>query len=718
MANIDEKENNGYRDLRSKIIVAAEREFADKSIIERKAYAEAAFFLMNEVHIQNHDVFAGNLKQYYHLGMYPRDMGQELDYLANTRGEGVQEYKRMLTAEEMGLFTRAPGAHVAPAYNVLVQEGVQGRIDRIRSLMHGKAGGKKHFYAAELAVLCAMQERILTYAKEAMKQYHICKKENLRRISQSCQRIAYNRPGSLFDSIQLVLLAHEHVLAEAGSGSISFGRLDQYLYPFYEKDLNENRITKTGAREMITEFWRKIAEFEMGWQNVTLGGSSSDGADQCNDLTIFCMDASLAVRADQPQLSLRVHKNMPQAVWDKALELIGAGMGFPELYHDEVAVKAKIHAGIAPEDAWDYCVVGCVELSVAGKEYSHLEGARFNWMKILELMLHGGKCPVTGFRWELAESHKLEEINSFQEFYEWYQRELKHFTRFVCRYIDDLSCQYGDYWPVPFLSSMMQGCVEKGRDVTGGGTVYHNLSVNCVGVASVADSLEAIEVLVFKEKRMSLRGLAAILAKDFEGFGPMRERMLSCPKYGNDIPSVDSKVKELTGLFVNTLSEAPRKYGKGKFQAGFYTSYFHATMGAMTGASPDGRKAGEALSGALSPMAGMDKSGPTAVVNSANKVNMEWFGNGMALDLKFNADFFKQERHRKAIRFLIEEYFDQGGLQVQVNAIDKETLLKAKKDPVKYRDIIVRVSGFSAYFVALEENLQDEIIRRTEHKVS
>ncbi len=706
-----------YNDLRSKIIIVTEEELANKSVIERKAYAEAAFYLMNEVDIYEDDIFAGKLGKYNCLDMYPRNIEQELDYLEERHCENVQEYRSMITAQNIGLFTRAPGAHAIPAYDMLIQNGIQNYIERIRYCMVHVESDQKHFYAAELVVLCAMQERILRYAKEAEKCHKICNQKNVKRIKEACEWITCNKPRDLYEAIQLILLAHEHVLAEAGSGSISFGRLDQYLYPFYKRDLSEKRISKIEAQEMITAFWQKIAEYEMGWQNVTLGGSGS-GVDMCNDLTIYCMNSSLIVKADQPQVSLRVHKNMPDNVWRKAFELIQSGMGFPELYNDEVAVKAKMNAGISKEDAWNYSIVGCVELSAGGKEYSHTEGARFNWLKILELMLNEGKCSLTGLEWTLTEKRKLSEINSFHEFYEWYKTELKHFTVLICNCIDELSQQYAYYWPVPFLSSMMQGCIEKGKDVTACGTIYNNLTVDCVGVASVADSLEAIETLVFKEKLISLSDLAVVLKRNFEGFELIREKMISCSKYGNDISSVDSKVKELTELFIDILSTASMKHREGKYQAGFYTSYFHATMGKMTGASPDGRKAEEALSSSLSPMAGMDKNGPTAVLNSANNISMEYFSNGMVLDLKFTADFFEQEKHRRVIQLLIEEYFDKGGLEIQFNALNKETLLKAKKEPLKYRNLVVRVSGFSAYFVALEESLQDEIIRRTEHKVS
>ncbi len=714
---------DSYTDLRSKISMVADQEMSSKSRIEKTAYGEAAFFLMNKVDVNKDDILAGKFEIKCNCSsLYPANMKQELSFLVNTDATLAKKYEGVLVAEEAGLFTRSPGAHAIPCFEELICEGIQHRIDRVKQCLKetdsALEGSKRNFYLSVLILLSAMQERILKYAQEALNQYEISGKPNLRRIYEACKRIAYYPPAHFFEAVQLVLLVQEHVLSGEGSGSMSFGRMDQYLYPLYEKDLREKVICKDEAQEIITALWKKIAQYEMSWQNVTLGGSDKSGKDMCNDLTLLCMNASLAVKGDQPQVSLRVHEGMPESVWNKAFDLIQTGMGFPELYNDQIAVKAKLNAGISEEDAWNYSIVGCVELSAGGKEYSHTEGARFNWTKILELMLQGGKCSITGCEILLAENHNLDEFTDFTDFYAWYKRELVYYTEYICDCIDLLSDQYARYWPVPFLSSVMHGCIEKGRDVTDSGAIYNNLTVNCVGIASVADSLEAIETLVFKDKMITLTELAVILKNNFEGYEAIQKKMLSCAKYGNDILSVDRKVKELTELFTDTLSKRQMKYRRGKFQAGFYTSYFHASMGEQTGATPDGRKAREALSSSLSPVAGVDINGPTAVINSANHINMERFSNGMVLDLKFTADFLRIEEHREAVRLLIEEYYEQGGMEIQFNVLDRETLRKAQENPFLYRNLVVRVSGFSAYFVNLEKSLQNEIIKRTEHCIA
>ena len=711
-------EEMNYTDLRSKIVFVTEREKIEKSVFERKAYALATYWMLKDIKIENTDMLAGNLEIGNISSTYPCNLEQEIDYLEKDNKILLGEFDWTLTAREIGLLARAPGAHLIPAYDVLLRTGLQDKIEQIKQKMKENQSEieKYSFYRGEMLIVTSMQKYIERYAIEAKRIYEETAKENIKRIYEACEWITLRAPRNFFEAVQSVFLAHMCVLDEGGSGSISFGRIDQYLYPYYQKDMQEGVLTQDEAQQIINALWEKISQCEKTWQNITLGGCDKNGRDVYNELTIMCMKASIATRKDQPQISLRVHEDMPEEVWRTTFELIQTGMGFPELYNDKITVKAKRNAGIHEEDAWNYAIIGCVEPAIGGKEYSHTEGIRINWAKLLELLLHGGTCHLSGREWELAENHELNEFRDFSSFYEWYKREFVYFTEKICRFGNEVSVQYAKYWPISLTSSLMQGCIEKGKDVTDCGTIYHNLTVNCVGVASVVNSLEAVEELVFKEKIVGLEELSDALKHNFNGYEWLQKKMRTCAKYGNDIPSVDNKVQELTKLFTDTLREQ-EVYSGGKWQAGFYTSYFHATMGELTGALPDGRGEGEALSSSLSPMAGTDINGPTAVINSANVINMEHFSNGMVLDMKFTPSFLEKKEHKKAIQMLVEEYFEAGGMEIQFNVVDKETLLDAQKNPIKYRDLVVRVSGFSAYFVGLEKSLQDEIIRRTEQSV-
>jgi formate C-acetyltransferase len=332
-------------------------------------------------------------------------------------------------------------------------------------------------------------------------------------------------------------------------------------------------------------------------------------------------------------------------------------------------------------------------------------------------MLNQGICTFTGEKMILKNNKNLEVIRSFEEFYEWYQSELVHFLDLGVKATNIFDANYKDNFPTPFLSSFMEGCLEKGGDVTAGTTVYNFSSANAIGMANVVDSLAAIKKIVFEDKTMTLSKLSEIILNNFEGSEKLRkELILKYPKFGNDKNETDILMKELTNIFCSYVNRSsnPRK---GRFQSGFYSVGSHAVMGKLTGSLPDGRVRGTSLSNGLSPVQGADILGPTSVIKSVTKLDHRLFGNGMVLDLKFHPAFFENNKHRQAFEYLVKTYFDLGGLEIQFNVVSRETLLNAQKSPEEYRDLIVRVSGFSAYFITLDKVLQDEIIARTEYSI-
>jgi formate C-acetyltransferase len=347
-----------------------------------------------------------------------------------------------------------------------------------------------------------------------------------------------------------------------------------------------------------------------------------------NEMTLICMEASIIVKADVPLLTLRVHPNLNEKVWETALMLVKSGQGFPAFYNDEAVITARMNAGVSREDAYDYSTLGCVETTIAGREYSHTEGARINMLKLLELMLFQGECTLTGQNWNLKENHNLAEFATFEQFYAWYKIELEALVCKVAKFIDESSILYSEYWPSPYLSSITWGCMENGSDITDNGTKYYNLSINCAGMANTVDSLEAIEQAVFKERSVTFEQLKDAIKNNFLGYEELREKLLKYPKYGNDIDSVDNKMSDLMEFFTETVYKQKMIGNRGKFQCGFYTVMHHALMGIKTGASCDGRYAQTSLANSLSPSQGMDVNGPTAVINSINKISMKYMGNG------------------------------------------------------------------------------------------
>ena len=482
------------------------------------------------------------------------------------------------------------------------------------------------------------------------------------------------------------------------------------MYPYYEADLKAGVIDSQKAAEWIDAVWLKIASLPQSFQNMTLGGCDQDGKFAGNDITLLAMQASRKIAKDQPLISFRYRPDIPPEFWDEILELIRSGLGFPAMFNDEMIFQAKKSAGVDQKDLWKYAIVGCVEPSIPGDEYAKTEQLRVNWAKVIELMLN----PGVGGLWPQT-SKNLDDITEFEDFYQWYQDELAYFTRLGMRACNLLDQCYGYLWPSPFLSALVKDCVENGCDITRGVLRYSFSSVNGTGMADAVDSLLAVREVVFSKKEMSLSQFAQVVNSGFFNAEPLREKLTkSSIRFGNDTPDSNLMMKRLTDHFVSVINHTDNIYGK-KFQAGLYSVDHHANLGKGTGTLPSGRMAGVSLANALSPCQGADVNGPTAVMQSVLQVNHALLGNGMVLDLKFTPQFLMKKQHLDALRALIEAYFSGGGMEVQFNVVNRETLLDAQVHPENHRDLIVRVSGFSAYFINLDRVLQDEIIARTEY---
>jgi formate C-acetyltransferase len=536
----------------------------------------------------------------------------------------------------------------------------------------------------------------------------------LARIADACRHIATEPPSSFFEAVQLLWMGQEIAICEHASGSLSMGRLDQYLYPFYRRDVAAGALGQPEAAELIEALWCKFGHLRRSFQNVTLGGRGADGAYAANELSYLCLRATRRLRMDQPLLSVRWSPEMPAEFWDSVLATIETGTGFPALFSDEIAMAAMGRVGVAASDAENYGLVGCVELSVPGREYGQTEALRVNWAKVLELMFNDGQCAISGERLPLAQPRRLDEFETFADFLTWYRAELAHFLDLGVRGLNLFDDAWPSLLPAPFESLLMAGCLESGLDVTAGGTVYNLSSVNALGMADVADSLVTIDRLVFRERCITLPELAQAVRGDFAGAASLAARASAVPHYGNDVDEPDQIIALLAEDFCRQVDGYRNPRG-GRFQSGMYSVASHASLGKLTGALPNGRRAGLALANALSPCQGRDATGPTALLLSATKLDHTRWGNGMVLDLKFHPSFFEDESRRQAFSALVESYFDMGGMEIQFNVISRETLLAAQRSPQDYRDLLVRVSGFSAYFIDLEPVLQDEIIARTEH---
>ena len=690
-----------------------QREFdshVETSQILRMAKSLSAFLREKDLVLWEDDVFAGYEQFYdYSLPEIP------LEFADKDPGDSDTEIlKKVTLGQRIGLYSGGLGGHVIAGYQKVLEKGFAALAEDAEKKLRTGDPVSRDFAESSLTVCRAASTYALRYAETAdMLSRDTDDSRNrtrLLRIGKACRWVALNPPRTFVEAIQLLWLTHEIITCEQRSGSLSLGRLDQYLHPFYEKDLNDGLMAREEAAELVQALWIKFSGMRRGFQHVTLGGGYN-GTYAANDLTLLCLQATKSLRLDQPLISVRWRHDMPDNLWNQIQDLIGMGMGFPALFNDKIAIDAKRKLGVAESDAENYGIVGCVEVSIPGKEFSHTEELRVNWAKVLELILNGGRCAVTGERMDLKANKDMASIHSFSEFRDWYKNELLHFLDLgiAGRNIEDR--RFPDNLPYPFLSSTMECCLEIGRDVTAGSTVYNFSTVNGCGMSNAANSLAAINQLVFENKQITLPELARML-EEKEVFP--RQLISNCRRVGNDQDEPDGILKDLADFFAGGVAQHTNPRG-GRFQTGLYTVDAHAHQGKLTGTLPDGRMRCTALASGMSPSQGTDLSGPTSVIKSITKLDHRKLGNGMVLDLKFHPSFFKDDSQVGAFRHLVETYFRLGGMEIQFNVVDRETLRRAQSSPEEYRDLIVRVSGFSAYFTDLSIETQDEIMDRTEH---
>jgi formate C-acetyltransferase len=457
---------------------------------------------------------------------------------------------------------------------------------------------------------------------------------------------------------------------------------------------------------------RYFAGFPIGF-NVVLGGQFEDGHDATNLLSYMCLRAQADLGLTQPNLSIRIHKGSPQAFLLAATQVISLGSGMPQVFNDEVIIPGQIRRGIAPEDALNYAVVGCVELSTPAKALGWSDAAMFNMARVLELTLYGGRDPQSGKQIGLH-TPALGEMRCYTELEAAYDAQLAHFVRLMVRGCDIVDRTHAEVLPSPFLSLVVDDCLERGLDVTAGGARYNFSGVQGVQIANVADSLAGVRQAVFQEKWLTGDALLHALRGNYGQHESLRQRLLNeVPKYGNDDDRVDDLARRWADRYSELVAQHHNVRG-GIYQPGFYTVSAHMPMGRHVGATPDGRRSGEPLAdGGLSPSAGRDRRGPTAVLRSVSKIDLALASNGTLLNMKFLPSFFDGERALERFVTLLRGFCALGIPHVQFNVVSTATLRQAQARPDAHRHLVVRVAGYSAYFGELDRDLQDEIIRRT-----
>jgi formate C-acetyltransferase len=554
------------------------------------------------------------------------------------------------------------------------------------------------------------------------------RKAELLEIARICGKVPASPAESFHEALQSIWFLQISLHQENYEQALCQGRMDQYLYPYYRRDLESGVLTEERAIELLGCLFIKLSEFvPLFGENIalffsgapanpaiTIGGVTPEGRDAVNDLTYVILEAKRLLKTRHPNLHARIHKGSPEEYLRRVSEVVKSGGGYPALVNDEVITPALVDKGIPIEDARDHVIIGCVEVSVPRKTFGSTDAALMSLPICLEMALSDGYCPVM-----------LEDVGpktgdpkgfrSMDDVVEAFRRQTAWLVEQMVAGLNALSLAHEALYPSPLLSAVIDGCMNKGKDVTAGGAVYNFTGVQGVGVADAADSLAAIDQVVFREKRATMAELLQAVEDDFDGHEDLHRHIVErVPKYGNDDDLPDSYARLAAEIFCREVAKHRNTRG-GVYLPGFLTMTTHQGFGKFVGALPSGRKATDAFANGLAPRDGCDHKGPTACLKSVSKLDYAIATNGVAVNIKFNPEHLTGEQGTHVFGSLVKTYFELGGMHLQVNVVDRDTLLDAQENPEKHSGLAVRVAGYSAYFTDLTREVQDEIIARTEH---
>ena len=692
-----------------------------------------------------------------------------------------------LLAMEHNIFT--PGnyfyngiGHLTVQYEKILAVGYKGIIAEAEAelagcrVSDGDYAKRSHFLNAVIISCQAVITFARRYAELALKEAENCRdeqrKSELLGIAMNCARVPEHGAESFWEACQSFWFVQMLLQTESSGHSISPGRFDQYMYPYYKADYDAGKITREFAQELMDCIWVKLndlnkvrdagsAEGFAGYslfQNLIAGGQDEDGNDVTNDLSFMCIEASMHVMLPAPSLSVRVWNRTPDEFLIKAAILTRTGIGLPAYYNDEVIIPALVNRGVTLQDARTYNIIGCVEPQKAGKTDGWHDAAFFNMCRPLELVFSNGmdRGVQVGIR-----TGEIKEFDTFEKFYDAYKRQTEYFIGLMVNADNAIDVAHAERCPLPFQSCMVDDCIKRGKSLQEGGAVYNFTGPQGFGIANMADSLVAIQRLVYDEKRLTLaelkkalednfgRGMeggmaekiTARIASDIAAVGkPVGEKEVSdiyrmvtdglaagpekekyeklletieaLPKYGNDIPEVDAFARDVAYSYTRPLEKFKNPRG-GQYQAGLYPVSANVPLGAQTGATPDGRLAYTPIADGVGPASGRDVKGPTAAANSVACLDHFIASNGTLFNQKFHPSALAGMKGLQNFTSLIRGFFDQKGMHMQFNVVSRETLLDAQAHPENYKSLVVRVAGYSALFTSLSRSLQDDIISRT-----
>ena len=679
----------------------------DAENVAARANAAAAVFRRSGKYVYRDDLIPGSLR-----GAFVPE--SEVSDAAFRRAKSVCD-----SFGETGFWTNRD--HYAPSWRRLLSGGVGGILADIEKSEreHSGDGGRMIFLESCRVVMTAFSNFIAGYARSAESLFAKTGEEELKTASEVCRKVTVGAPESFREALQLVWLLYIAFQYEERY-AMAFGRLDQVLRPFYEKDISCGALTREYAVELVASAFVKIGEHRTLFgcddvSNIAVGGVLRDGSGGVNELSYVILEAVRRCNIPGPNLSARIYGGVPDEFLDECLKVVGTGLGYPAFMNDEVNIPALLRHGYSEEDCRDYCMVGCIENFIQGRQPPWSDG-RYNTPKYIELALNSGVCMLTGVSLG-PKTVPAGEMRSMDDFLNALKIQMKFgAAEYAARFRNENERYALSGYAQPFLSCFCEDCIGRGLDIRNGGALYPSVhGVGAMGIATFADSLAAIENVVFERRITDMPGLRNALANNFAGAEELRAELLAAPKYGNDDERADKYAVLYVSLHEELFSKY-RTYDGGAFYIAIASNVNNIPAGLEVAATPDGRRAGEPLSDAASPMRGMDRNGPTAALLSVSKPDYRLVSCGTVLNQKYSPEMFSSEENRARLRAMIKAYFMRGGQEIQINSVSREILAKAIEEPDNWRNLVVRVSGFSAFYTTLDRAVQEDILLRTEHK--
>ncbi len=655
------------------------------------------------------------------------------------RNKGMKEWFKeatRLTRLGIGSAASVPG-HIIPDYAKVLRLGMRGIVEEYEAIADTDISEEHREFVESLILSFKTARKLaLRYSKKASElaatESNSGRRKELEEIARITAKVPWEPAETFWEALQSLWTTHMLVMAAEsypGAG-LSFGRWDQYLYPYYQRSVNSGEMSRDEAKELLECYWIKhnyVYDFQgrLGinqginssfGQLVTLSGCGPNGEDLTNELTWLALEVIEELSLLEPKPNVRLHKNTPQDFLLRVAQVLANAQGSPFLMNfDEHSIDGMVWQGVPREQAWDYGIVGCLENTMQGNDRSDTVDVNMNMAKAIELVLNNGQDMRTGDQIGPKTGDPLS-FKSFEEFDSAVKRQMTSLVELLVRVGNMADTLRAKYQPTPYVSALMSGCAARGKDVNECGTDWNYTTLEGMGIATLADSVAAVKKLVYDEKRLTMQELTNAIRANFEGYEDVRQMLRSkAPKFGNDDDYADGIAHDLSTYWANEAFKHSNPYTGRKYRAGYLSWNYYVPLAPLTAATPDGRRRGEFLSGGVGPVQGMDSRGPTASAKSVGKLELKTVPNGASHTITLSPSMVRSPEHVDKLAAMLRAYNEVGGTALQLNIIDAGTLRLAQKEPDLYRNLMVRVTGYNAFFTQVGRELQEEIIKRTEH---